>query len=237
MTSTTTKKQTPERLRLKHFSRKQSGSGMVEASAGLFLVVTAVVLSVFLFLNCMLVSYYKDKLTVITDTAAAHAASLCMWNGFPIQSATESNLQGEATQTIDQALSALGLPSANVVSVRKNQNSLTVSVTVNNFPIKMLNYVFPGTVTLSSTSEAPYPNDHPPALLYLSFGATYPGLPQLPPTTMVIPAYGKIASPSVPGAALLRNEIFGQRPVSQFSMSFQGGYSERIAPALNSSRG
>ncbi len=161
---------------------------MVEAAVGWLLLFSVLAVSIFFLVNVGVITYYQDKVGMVTNRAAAYAASLCSWYG------SKQNVGDDALTAVTQLEVAECLQQMNIISdpnsvkvqvVQKEDNKVQVTVKVNDIILRTFtetallgaivvrNFKF----SLQDTSVATLNNDIPPMTLTVN-GFT-------------VPAYGK----------------------------------------------
>lgn len=159
--------------------RRQNGVGMVEGVMGLVLMFSVIVLGIVLFINIGLLSYYQNKIGMLTDHAASYAASLGSWQGVVTPNLTDDRLSQQTKLLVDKALGEMGFPTGKDVSVKAQQlaGMVRVSITVRNVRLSGSGNILPFSVTLADSAVATLDNDRAPMV------ATINGVR--------VPAYGR----------------------------------------------
>jgi hypothetical protein len=103
--------------------RSQRGQGIVEAALGAVLLTITTVAAVLLMVNAGVSAYYKLKLQAVTLSTAQYAAGIR--SGDP-------ELASKTTQFANYLLRRSGLPSAASVTAAPSEQTVVVSIAVNN---------------------------------------------------------------------------------------------------------
>jgi hypothetical protein len=131
--------------------RKADGSGIVEGTVGLMLVIGGGVMASLFLLNCGMSAYFKQKLEIVSNAAAQYAATLPPSDDLP----TKTTL---TQQFVQQLMPQVGVRSINLSVNLDNSTVGTqtgISATVTNcFPLFGNGSILPATIQLSDSSWA-----------------------------------------------------------------------------------
>ena len=180
-------------------ARRAGGAGIVEGVVGITLIVIAAAFGGLLMLNCSQAAIYKQKLGLVSSSAAALAASMASWDYDYNPGTTDGVLENDLKPSIDKALRAMGLPNATRVIVHREFSgspggSISVTVTVGDLPVIGHSKAFPRLMSISDTCVAPLNNNEPAGLMAVELL----GAPNLSET---LPVYGKFLAPFSNGRA------------------------------------
>lgn len=172
--------------------RNKHGAGMVEAAVGMLIISGLVAVGLVFLVNLAMMSYYKDKIGVLTNQAAGYAANLVSWGYSNNAAVTDALLSSSTAAVIRDALGSMGLPSSDddvtVTAQRNTDDTVKVSISVSNLRLTGHGNILPMKVTLTDSAIATLNNDKPPMLVRVGTGG-YRSAP-----VAVVPAFGKYDS-------------------------------------------
>lgn len=182
--------------------RSSRGSGLLEGIAGMILISTLVGLAAMLLLNVGMFTYYQGKLGVLTNSAAAYAASIISNNNSANARMTDDFVGRQTAKMVNMALAKMKLPANARVTARRHDTKVSVTVTLINLSLAGDGNIIPLTISLADSACAELNHDEPPMLLQINgngnvFGFYHFGTPPARKIACVVPAYGKLSEEEI----------------------------------------
>jgi hypothetical protein len=193
--------------------RSHKGSGIVEGTVSLMLIVAILVGGILLLVNCGLASFYKEKLGFAANEIAHYAANL----------PTDEDPTADTQAFADDYSKAMNLPALELQIKRlklKGEPAVKVTVTAKNLALVGAAAFMPKEIAMSETSVALRNSWKPDYLLTLSLRQNYGD------SMVTVPCYGRYFAD---GRNTLGTAYVSFKHKGHFWMNFnEGGFTAQV---------
>jgi hypothetical protein len=165
-------------------TRTATGSGIVEGTVALWLIILGVVGGTLLLINTGIAMYYKQKLSFITHEAAHAAVDQMVWNNGYRPFVTEQDVVKSTKNRLIDIAKKMGLPQPSKIDVTVSATDITVTATLTGMQLMGNGALLPGSISLSDTAVALVNTSQPPGTAVIRFGSNYS-------QAILVPCYGK----------------------------------------------